>query len=143
MSSDAVVADEAASARVVVVVMGMGMDMDMDMDLHVEVDTSPLQEKEDTVVTPPPPQPYSRFQEVDRTIAISVFPAGPIGLTAFDKHNVIAPCSHEDDASLLDLVRIATQATSRDELTHIYQLGYQAAERWCRQELELELEHRK
>ena len=114
------------------------VDVDMDRDLHVEVDMSPLQEKKDTVVPPPPPQPYSRFQEVDRIIAISVFPAGPIGLTAFDKHNVIAPCSHEDDASLLDLVRIATQATSRDELTHIYQLGYQAAERWCRQELELE-----
>jgi hypothetical protein len=73
--------------------------------------------------------------EVDRTIAISVFPRSSIGLTAFDEEDTISPSSSTDDIiSLEDLFRIATQATSRQELTGIYELGYQNAEAWCRNE---------
>lgn len=95
--------------------------------------------------------------KVDRTIAISVFPKSQIGMTAFADEDTISPSlsvlsttstttNNKDDASssssssssalfsMPDLFRIATQATSRDDLTRVYELGYQNAEVWCRNE---------
>lgn len=93
--------------------------------------------------------------KVDRTIAISVFPKSQIGMTAFADEDTISPSlsllstsstttNNKDDASssssssdlfsMPDLFRIATQATSRDDLTRVYELGYQNAEAWCRNE---------
>ncbi len=74
----------------------------------------------------------SQPMKVDRTIAISVFPKTAIGMTAFDDDDVI--CPSENDISLESLFRIATQATSREDLTMVYELGYQNAEDWYRQE---------
>lgn len=71
---------------------------------------------------------------VDRTIAISVFPHVQIGM-AFDDHNCISPSIDPDSmAPLEEYLRIATQATSRKELTEMYELGFQNAETWCAQE---------
>jgi len=61
----------------------------------------------------------------NRTVAISVFPADKIGLTAFDKNDVISPSSSED---IERLFRIATKSTSREELTFAYELGWKNAE---------------
>jgi predicted acylesterase/phospholipase RssA len=77
--------------------------------------------------------------KADRTIAISCFPQDLIGMTAFSPDNCISPTlsSTVDEpttAMLSNLFRIATQPTSRKELTDIFELGYQNAETWCRNE---------
>ena len=63
--------------------------------------------------------------EVDRTISISVFPHEKIRLTAFDPDDQISP---SEDVDLERLFRIATQSTSREDLTWAYELGWQDAE---------------
>jgi hypothetical protein len=77
----------------------------------------------------------------DRTIAISCFPQDTIGMTAFTPENCISPSMTDMNdpkmmelASISNLLRIATQPTSRQELTDIFELGYQNAETWCRRE---------
>ena len=70
---------------------------------------------------------------VDRTIAISVFPKSKIGMTAFEEEDTISPTTGED-WSMEDLFRIATQASSRHDLTNVFELGYRNAEDWCRKE---------
>jgi hypothetical protein len=77
----------------------------------------------------------------DRTIAISCFPQDTIGMTAFAPENCISPSMADINdpkmmelASISNLLRIATQPTSRQELTDIFELGYQNAETWCRKE---------
>ncbi|KAG7340816.1 patatin-like phospholipase [Nitzschia inconspicua] len=77
--------------------------------------------------------------KADRTIAISCFPQDTIGMTAFAAENCISPSLSDETtlattASISNLFRVATQPTSRQELTEIFDLGYQNAERWCRQE---------
>jgi hypothetical protein len=86
---------------------------------------------------------FNRDLKADRTIAISCFPQDVIGMTAFSPDNCISPTlsssSSEEQsvtetttATLSNLFRIATQPTSRKELTDIFELGYQNAETWCR-----------
>lgn len=79
------------------------------------------------------------FEGVDRTIAISVFPKSIIGLDAFDEKDCISPSS-DSGLPLQDLFRIATQASSRDELTKVYESGWQDAEAWCSREKQRELD---
>ncbi|KAG7373503.1 patatin-like phospholipase [Nitzschia inconspicua] len=81
----------------------------------------------------------STSSKADRTIAISCFPQDTIGMTAFAAENCISPSlsdetTLETTASISNLFRVATQPTSRQELTEIFDLGYQNAERWCRLE---------
>jgi hypothetical protein len=73
------------------------------------------------------------FESVDRTVAISVFPKNLIGLDAFDEKDCISP-STDSGLPLQDLFRIATQASSREELTKVYESGWQDAEAWCSRE---------
>ncbi|CAJ1932517.1 unnamed protein product [Cylindrotheca closterium] len=74
----------------------------------------------------------------DRTIAISVFPKDMIGMEAFSDDNCISPSiiTEEDSnqLSVTDMFRIATQASSREELTQVYEMGARDAEAWCRRE---------
>lgn len=75
----------------------------------------------------------------DRTIAISVFPKNMIGMAAFGDDDCISPsiAAEEDDnnqLSVSDLFRIATQASSREELTKVFEMGARDAEAWCRRE---------
>mmetsp|Transcript_4812 Transcript_4812/g.11425 ORF Transcript_4812/g.11425 Transcript_4812/m.11425 type:complete len:220 (+) Transcript_4812:447-1106(+) len=74
----------------------------------------------------------------DRTIAISVFPKDMIGMEAFGGEDCISPSiTAEEDSnqlSVTDLFRIATKASSREELTQVYEMGARDAEAWCRRE---------
>lgn len=74
----------------------------------------------------------------DRTIAISVFPKDMIGMEAFGDDDCISPSiTAEEDSNQLsftDMFRIATQASSREELTQVYEMGARDAEAWCRRE---------
>eukprot|EP00980_Cylindrotheca_fusiformis_P027599 scaffold21455_cov116-Cylindrotheca_fusiformis.AAC.16 len=73
------------------------------------------------------------FEGVDRTVAISVFPKSTVGLEAFDENDCISPSS-EDGLPMTDLIRLATQASSREELTKVYESGYQDAAAWFSRE---------
>jgi hypothetical protein len=88
---------------------------------------------------------FQRDLKADRTIAISCFPQDIIGMTAFSPDNCISPTLSSSSSSeeqsvtetttattLSNLFRIATQPTSRKQLTDIFELGYQNAETWCR-----------
>ena len=102
---------------------------------------------------------------VDRTVAISCIPQELFGMdTVFEnqsqnqsqsenengnssnmntKSNNLISINAVDDGdenessmSMTDIVRIATQPTSRKELTDLFERGYRDAERWCRREKE-------
>ena len=68
--------------------------------------------------------------DVDRTIAIAAFPKEILGLDAFDEQDCISP--PVELAS--DIVRIATQASSRQDLTDMYEQGMADAEAWLQRE---------
>jgi hypothetical protein len=70
--------------------------------------------------------------QVDRTVALAVFPSGVMNMAAFNPDDIISPSS---DTDLANLFRIATQSTSRQDLTGVYEQGWKDAERWCVQEL--------
>ena len=72
----------------------------------------------------------TRSVVVDRTVAVSCFPKDVMKITAFDDDDIIGPDSSEFDIG--DLVRIATECTSRKELTTMYEAGLRDGERWCR-----------
>lgn len=69
---------------------------------------------------------------VDRTVMISVFPREKIGLEACDAKSCISPQA-TGGPQMENLLRLATQASSRKELTAIYEAGWEDAERWCRE----------
>jgi len=103
---------------------------------------------------------------VDRTVAISCIPQELFGMDAVfesqdqsqtenensnnsnrntNSNNLISINAVDDDdddddgngiMSMTDIVRIATQPTSRKELTDLFERGYRDAERWCRREKE-------
>lgn len=67
---------------------------------------------------------------VDRTITISVFPQQTIGLNASLPEDCISPMLEGGD-QLQRLFQLATEASSRQELTAVYESGWADAERWC------------
>jgi hypothetical protein len=67
--------------------------------------------------------------DVDRTVTISPFPQDVIGLKASNPEDCISP-SVENEDTAGRLFRIATQATSREELTSVYEAGWRDAEEW-------------
>ena len=77
------------------------------------------------------------FQEKsDRTVGISVFPKNSIGIEAFDDHDCISPSV--DSIPMEELLRLATSTSSRDELTKVFESGFQDAEAWCFEEKQRE-----
>jgi len=76
--------------------------------------------------------------EVDRTIMVSPFPKELVGLDTSDPdHCSITPEVKTPDLKgqsqqLFDLFRLATQPSSYEELTQLYESGWEDAERWCR-----------
>ena len=68
----------------------------------------------------------------DRTIGVSVFPKALMGIDAFDDHDCISPSP--EDTTLGELFRLATEASSREELTKVFESGFQDAEKWCFEE---------
>jgi len=71
--------------------------------------------------------------DVDRTVMVSVFPREAIGLDASLPEDCISPKSGEGD-ELQRLLKLATQSSSRKELSKVYESGLADAERWCREE---------
>ena len=70
---------------------------------------------------------------VDRTVMISVFPQDKIKLAACEVQDCISPSSVGAQNQMANLLRLATQSSSREELTAVYEAGWQDAERWCRE----------
>jgi len=68
--------------------------------------------------------------DVDRTIMVSVFPKDAIGLDASLPEDCISPEVHNGD-ELQKLLILATQSSSREALTQVYESGWADAERWC------------
>jgi len=66
---------------------------------------------------------------VDRTVMISVFPQERINLAACAPEDCISP-QVEDGPQMENLLRLAMQSSSREELTKIYESGWEDAERW-------------
>lgn len=70
--------------------------------------------------------------KVDRTVMISVFPQDKIKLDACSVQDCISPLA-EEGPQMERLLRLAMQASSREELTKIYESGWEDAERWIRE----------
>lgn len=71
--------------------------------------------------------------DVDRTVTVTCFPKEKIGLDDSLHEDCICPQT-EGDSQLGRLFRIATQPTSRNELTSVYEEGWRDAERWIAEE---------
>ena len=70
-------------------------------------------------------------------MTVSVFPHSTVKLTASDPHDCISPLpdpTGDNVGQMGELLRLATQPTSREELTALYESGIQDAERWIAQE---------
>lgn len=67
---------------------------------------------------------------VDRTVTISVFPRDIAGLEASKPEDCISPASEGQDHNLR-LLSLATESSSRKDLTAIYESGWADAEEWC------------
>lgn len=65
--------------------------------------------------------------QVDTEVAISVFPQTLVGLQLKPNENCISP---PEDADVERLFRLATQSSSREELTQVYDDGWKDAEEW-------------
>lgn len=70
--------------------------------------------------------------DLDRVVTVSPFPKESIGLDASTRENCISPEEKGGD-QLSQLFRLATQPTSRGELTAVYHNGWADAERWFRE----------
>ncbi len=89
---------------------------------------------------------------VDRTVAITCIPQELFGMkevfpsNSKTENNLI--CINDSDRgvdplSATDIFRIATQPTSRKELTDLFERGYRDAEYWCRREEDNRKRHQK
>lgn len=84
--------------------------------------------------------PRERFgcpllENVDRTIGICHLPKDFIGVTAFEEEDCIAP---SPDVDLGELIRIAVQPSSRQDLLKTFERGIQDGEKWCQEEAQRE-----
>lgn len=73
--------------------------------------------------------------DVDRTVTVTCFPKNRIGLYDALPEDCISP-QGESVSQMERLFRIATQASSRKDLTSVYEEGWQDAERWVVEERE-------
>jgi hypothetical protein len=87
---------------------------------------------------------------VDRTVAITCIPQELFGMDAvFNNNNNkgkgkgegeegtsnnLISISTDDKFTVADIFRIATETSSRKELTDLYERGYRDGEKWCRTE---------
>lgn len=67
--------------------------------------------------------------EVDRTVMVSPFPKELVGLAASSPEDCICP-EDEGGEQGVRLLKLATEASSRDELTALYESGWEDAEKW-------------
>lgn len=84
------------------------------------------------------PQEYFGMEEVFGTAAESrAILSDPPSSNLVNQNNLISindSCDETNPLSLPDIFRIATQPTSRRELTDLFERGYRDAEEWCRRE---------
>lgn len=69
---------------------------------------------------------------IERTITVACFPHETVGLTASLKHDQISPEPDYDNPTgqMRELLRYATQPSSRKELEGLYEQGWADAEKW-------------
>ena len=72
---------------------------------------------------------------VARTIMVSVFPKDTIGLDASHPDDCISPEVKDGEEMPMRLLKLATESSSRKELTEVYESGWIDAERWCRAQM--------
>ena len=110
---------------------------------EVEVSARPKEEKEDYANTAPGRILYEETKKpaksaiVDRTITVAVFPHSTVKMTASEPHDRISPLpdpNGDNVGQMGELLRLATQPSSREELTALYENGIQDAERWIAEE---------
>eukprot|EP00566_Odontella_aurita_P018293 CAMPEP_0113588406 /NCGR_PEP_ID=MMETSP0015_2-20120614/35495_1 /TAXON_ID=2838 /ORGANISM="Odontella" /LENGTH=327 /DNA_ID=CAMNT_0000494271 /DNA_START=50 /DNA_END=1033 /DNA_ORIENTATION=- /assembly_acc=CAM_ASM_000160 len=71
----------------------------------------------------------------DRVVTVAVFPHETVGLTASESHDSISPPPEEDSVEQMsNILKLATQASSRKELTDLYEKGLEDGERWATEE---------
>lgn len=71
----------------------------------------------------------------ERVVTVSVFPHKTVGLTASELHDSISPLPEEDSMEQMsNLFRLATQPSSREELTELFEKGLADGERWAVEE---------
>jgi hypothetical protein len=77
-----------------------------------------------------------RRPRVDRTVTISAFPRSFLALSTARRDDQIGPELDVRNAVVqtAKLVRMATQASSSEELTNLYESGWGDAERWVTRE---------
>eukprot|EP00536_Pseudo-nitzschia_multiseries_P006787 jgi/Psemu1/16110/gm1.16110_g len=87
---------------------------------------------------------------IDRTVAVTCIPQEIFGMeeifdqqSSSNSNNIISINGNGETnpLSTADIFRIATQSTSRKELTDLYERGYRDAERWCRREEDNQSQH--
>ena len=73
---------------------------------------------------------------ISRCVTISVFPHDVVALTASDKHDRISPMENPENKveQLSNLLRLATQAGTREEYFKLYEDGWKDAEAWIKEE---------
>jgi hypothetical protein len=73
---------------------------------------------------------------VSRCVTISVFPHDAVALTASDQHDRISPMEDPDNKveQLSKLLRLATQAATREDYFQLYEHGWNDAEAWTKEE---------
>lgn len=78
--------------------------------------------------------PSHLIEGMERTITVSVYPQAIVGLDASHPQDCISPLIESGNTrdQMVRLLRLATQASSREELTELYESGWQDGERWCR-----------
>lgn len=116
-----------------------------DSEGEVEVAARPKEEKEDYGKDKAPGHilyeesdtPHRPKSVVERTVTVCVFPHDTVKFTASEKHDRISPPpdpNGDNTGQMGNLLRLATQASSREELTDLYEKGMEDAERWIREE---------
>lgn len=68
---------------------------------------------------------------VDREVLICPFPQDRIRLTAVDPAHCISPPVVHGVGQMVRLFRLATESSSREELTALYDAGFADTEAWC------------
>ena len=79
---------------------------------------------------------YDDTPIIERTVTVACFPHETVGLTASLKHDQISPKPDYDNpiAQTSELLRCATQPSTREEIMRLYEKGWADAEKWSYEE---------
>ena len=79
---------------------------------------------------------YDDTPIIERTVTVACFPHETVGLTASLKHDQISPKPDYDNpiGQMSELLRCATQPSTREEIMRLYEKGWADAEKWSYEE---------